>query len=107
MRRCGQVNLDIVPIADEEYAFAELWRAVVDCVYLEDVQFVGVSLESSKVAREEPNDRARLFVRAVLGAAGLLLLVGVIRERRPEDWWRAFRYRRLIRERSCEYSTAT
>jgi lipopolysaccharide export system permease protein len=66
------------------------------------------------IAGEELADRliinafwAMWSANIVIGSAGLLLLVSVIRERRPQDWWRSFRYRRLIREKSCEYSTAT
>lgn len=66
------------------------------------------------IAGEELADRliinafwAMWSANIVIGAAGILLIVGVIRERRPLDFWRSFRYRQLIHEKSCEYSTAT
>ena len=66
------------------------------------------------IAGEELADR--LIVNAfwamwsanfLIGGAGILLLIGVIRERRPQDWFRRFRYRKLINEKTCTYSTAT
>jgi lipopolysaccharide export system permease protein len=66
------------------------------------------------IAGEELADR--LIVNAfwamwsanfVIGAAGIVLLTGVIRERHPLDWWRTFRHRKVIREKACAYSTAT
>ena len=66
------------------------------------------------IAGEELADRllinafwAMWSANFVIGGAGLALLVGVIRERQPQDWWRSYRYRKLIREKTCEYSTAT
>ena len=66
------------------------------------------------IAGEELADRllinafwAMWSANFVIGGAGLALLAGVIRERQPQDWWRSYRYRKLIREKSCEYSTAT
>jgi len=66
------------------------------------------------IAGEELADRllinafwAMWSANFVIGASGLALLVSVIRERQPQDWWRSYRYRRLIREKACEYSTAT
>jgi lipopolysaccharide export system permease protein len=65
------------------------------------------------IAGEELADRliinafwAMWSANIVIGGAGVLLLVGVIRERRPRDWWREYRYRKLIRSKACEYSTA-
>jgi lipopolysaccharide export system permease protein len=66
------------------------------------------------IAGEELADR--LIVNAfwamwsanfLIGGAGILLLFGVIRERRPQDVLRRFRYRKLINEKTCTYSTAT
>jgi lipopolysaccharide export system permease protein len=66
------------------------------------------------IAGEELADRliinafwAMWSANIVIGAAGLVLLVGVIRERRPHDIWRGFRYRKLIEQKACTYSTAT
>jgi len=66
------------------------------------------------IAGEELADRliinafwAMWSANFVIGASGLALLVSVIRKRQPQDWWRSYRYRRLIREKACEYSTAT
>ncbi len=66
------------------------------------------------IAGEELADR--LYVNAfwamwsanfLIGAIGTMLLVAVIRERRPQDWWRRYRQRRLIESRACSSSTAT
>ena len=65
------------------------------------------------IAGEELADR--LFVNAfwamwsanfLIGGIGIILLIAVIRERRPQDWWRRLRQRKLIENRACSSSTA-
>lgn len=69
---------------------------------------------ASLIGGEELADR--LYVNAfwamwsanfLIGAAGIGLLISVVRERRPQDWWRRLRYRKVIAARKCESSTDT
>lgn len=37
----------------------------------------------------------------LIGGVGILLLIGVIRERRPQDWWRHWRAKSVIESKPC------
>jgi len=37
----------------------------------------------------------------LIGGVGILLIIAVIRERRPQDWWRHLRSRRILESKPC------